>query len=52
MTDALASGSIGGIPPSAERRDMLQGMITIAGGIILAVVVIYWLWLKPDDYEP
>ncbi len=28
---------------------MLEDMITIAGGIVIAVVVIYWIWLKPDD---
>ncbi len=27
-------------------------MLEIAGGIIIAVVVIYWLWLKPPDPEP
>jgi hypothetical protein len=31
---------------------MLREMLTIAGGIIIAAVVIYWLWLKPDDPEP
>jgi hypothetical protein len=31
---------------------MLENMITIAGGIVLAVVVIYWLFLKPDEDPP
>ncbi len=41
-----------GASSTAERRAVLRGMITIAGGIIIAVVLIYWLWLKPDDPEP
>jgi len=28
---------------------MFREMVVIAGGIILAVVVIYQLWLKPPD---
>lgn len=37
-----------------ERREvhMLRDMVTIAGGIILAVVIIYWVWLKPDEEPP
>jgi hypothetical protein len=31
---------------------MFREMLTIAGGIILAVIVIYWVWLKPEDDPP
>lgn len=30
---------------------MLKDMLTIAGGIIIAVVLIYLFWLKPDDTD-
>ena len=31
---------------------MFRDMVTIAGGIVLAVVFIYWVFLKPDDDPP